>query len=196
MSIATQRPPAVNAYIESIGGRVTDGHSSDEAKKATSASLGALIDALGGNFNEFLGTLDTFVPPNEWFLHNAQLRSAIYSPDMSWEVSIAAMNAGTEGVVPWYCGPLAEALKKGYGIDGVAIEWLRIRGTEEAKRHGDNGFKILSTFIPDDDIKTMSLCTLYVDRLAWSMSHTLLDCGMRLEKEESQKKGHSSWEVV
>lgn len=176
---------------------MTDGHSSEDAKRATSASLGALIEALGGNFDEFLRTLDSFVPPNEWFLHNAQLRSAIYSPDLSWEVSIAAMNAGTEGVVPWYCGPLAEALTKGYGIDGIAIEWLRIRGTEEAKRHGDNGFKILSNFIPDDDIKKMRECTLYVDRLAWSMSHSLLDCGMRLDKEEKEIKRHlSSYEVA
>jgi hypothetical protein len=180
VKLASQRPPEVSAFIVSIGGRVNDGHSSDAAKEATAASLGALINALGGNFKEFLSTLDTFTPPNEWFLHNAQLRAAIYSSDFTWELSVAAMNAGTEGVVPWYCGPLAVALQKGYGIEGLATEWLRTRGTTEAKQHGDNGFKILSHFVPEGDSKMISECSLYVDRLAHSMSHTLLDCGMRL----------------
>lgn len=180
MKLASQRPAEVSAFIASIGGRVNDGHSSAEAKEATAASLGALINALGGDFKEFLRTLDTFTPPNEWFLHNAQLRAAIYSSDFTWELSIAAMNAGTEGVVPWYCGPLATALQKGYGIEGLATDWLRIRGTMEAKQHGDNGFKILSEFIKEDDSKMISECSLFIDRLAYSMSHSLLDCGMRL----------------
>jgi hypothetical protein len=38
------------------------------------------------------------------------------------------MNVGTEGVVPWYCGPLAVALEKGYGISGLALDWLKTKG--------------------------------------------------------------------
>ena len=184
MNLASQRPADVSAFIASIGGRINDGHSSNEAKQATADSFRALITVLGGDFDEFLLSLDTFVPPSEWFLHNAQLRAAIYSKDFPWQISVAAMNAGTEGVVPWYCGPLATALEAGYGINGIATEWLRVRGTEEAKRHGDNGFKILSKFVSEDDSKMITECTLFIDHLSLSMSQKLLDCGSRLAKSE------------
>ena len=180
LKLADRRPPSVAVFIASIGGRLNDGHSSDLARNATEASFSALIEALGGDFMWFKTNLDTFSPPYEWFLHNAQLRAAIYSPDFSWEVGIAAMNTGTEGTVPWYCGPLAEALEMGYGIHGIATEWLRVRGGHEAKEHGDNGFKVLSQFVNEDDIKTIGECNLFVDRLSLSMSQTLLDCGLRL----------------
>lgn len=184
MKLADRRPSAVGAFIASIGGRVNDGHSSDLARRATDESFSALIKALGGDFKGFKSSLDTFTPPYEWFLHNAQLRAAIYSPDFSWEVGTAAMSAGTEGTVPWYCGPLAEALEIGYDISGIATEWLRVRGGDEAKQHGDNGFKVLSQFVSEDDVKTIGECHLYVDRLSLSMSQTLLDCGVRLMAAE------------
>lgn len=189
MSLASQRPSAVGQYILSIKGRVSDGHSSAEALRATEDSFEALIAALGGDFQAFKGSLDTFSPPYEWFLHNAQLRAAIYSADFSWEVGTAAMSAGTEGVVPWYCGPLASALETGYGIQGIATNWLRVRGGEEAKRHADNGFKVLSQFISEQDSKLAAECALYVDRLAVSMSKTLLDCGLRLAAEDRSRSG-------
>lgn len=184
MNLSSHRPAAVSAFITSIGGRINDGHSSNEAKKATSDSFRALITALGGDFDGFLISLESYVPPSEWFLHNAQLRAAIYSKDFPWQIGVAAMNAGTEGVVPWYCGPLATALETGYGIKGIATEWLRVRGTEEAKRHGDNGFKILSKFVSEDDLNMIAECSLYIDHLSLSMSQKLLDCGSRLAKSE------------
>ena len=180
VKLADRRPTSVGVFTASIGGRVNDGHSSEFARNATEASFSALIEALGGDFMWFKTNLDMFSPPYEWFLHNAQLRAAIYSPDFSWEVGTAAMNTGTEGTVPWYCGPLARALETGYGINGIATEWLRVRGGQEAKEHADNGFKVLSHFVDEGDTKTIGECNLFVDRLSLSMSQTLLDCGLRL----------------
>ena len=184
INLASRRPASVAAFISSIGGRVSDGHSSEDAKRATEGSFRALMEALGGDFDAFKTDLDSYQPPYEWFLHNAQLRAAIYSADFSWEVGTAAMSAGTEGTVPWYCAPLARALEKGYDIKGVATEWLRVRGIQEAKEHADNGFKVLSHFIEVDDVRKISECSMFVDRLSISMSHTLLDCGLRLAAEE------------
>jgi len=185
INLALRRRPAVKDYLVSIGGRVDDGHSSEAAKRATTESLGALLEALGGDFKQFIAELDTYTPPYEWFLHNAQLRSAIYSPDFSWEVGVAAMNAGTEGIVPYYCGPLANALEKGYNIHGVALEWLKQRGTAAAKRHGDTGFKVLSQFIDNKDHQKIAQISLHIDQLSLSMSKTLLDCGSRLVGDEN-----------
>jgi pyrroloquinoline quinone (PQQ) biosynthesis protein C len=185
INLALQRPPAVKEYLSSIGGRIDDGHSSEDAKRATTESLGALLEVLGGDFKQFIAELDTYTPPYEWFLHNAQLRSAIYSSDFTWEIGVAAMNAGTEGVVPYYCGPLAVALEKGYNIKGVALEWLKFRGTEAAKRHGDNGFRVLSHFIDDTNEQKIAQVSLQIDQLSLSMSKTLLDCGSRLMDEEN-----------
>lgn len=85
---------------------------------------------------------------------------------------------------------------------------METRGTKEAINHGDNGFKILSEFVEenssennsknksnDDNInnknndsdkdnkKLIAQISLYIDRLSYSMSHTLLDCGMRIWRE-------------
>ena len=136
--------------------------------------------------------------------HPSHTAPSIVSDCVLCQVGTAAMSAGTEGVVPWYCGPLAAALQAGYGIEGTATAWLTVRGGEEARRHADNGFKVLSHFVTaggegdrvgrgdqgdrgnKDNMnygKKASECSLYVDRLGVSMSATLLDCGLRLANE-------------
>jgi hypothetical protein len=72
------------------------------------------------------------------------------------------MNAGTEGIVPYYCGPLADALEKGYNISGVALEWLKQRGTDAAKQHGDNGFRVLSHFVDNKDYQKIAQLSLHI----------------------------------
>ena len=88
--------------------------------------------------------LTNYTPPQECFWHEAQLRSAIFSTDLRWQVGAAAINAGTEGIVPWMCGPLADVLQQGSGVAGLPLKWLLQRITLEEIEHGDNGFLILS----------------------------------------------------
>ncbi len=178
-----RRPAAVETFLE---GRSEDGHSPEDETRLQKTSLGALIDALGGDSETFAQEIVDYAPPQEWFWHEAQLRSAIFSSDFPWQVGAAAINAGTEGVVPWMCGPLADALAAGYGINGLALEWLHQRITPEEIEHGDNGFLILSHFVDETDAEQVSACRLYADKLSLSMSKHLLDCGLRLHHEMSK----------
>ena len=175
-----RRPADVGTFLE---GRAEDGHSPEEETRLQQTSLGALIDALGGDSAALQAGLTDFSPPQEWFLHETQLRSAIFSGDFPWQVGAAAINAGTEGVVPWMCGPLADALEQGYGVDGLALEWLHQRITPEEIQHGDNGFLILSHFVDEADADQVALCRFYADKLSLSMSKGLLDAGLRLHRE-------------
>jgi len=175
-----RRPADVETFLE---GRSEDGHSPEEETRLQKTSLGALIDALGGDSAKLAQGIVDYLPPQEWFWHEAQLRSAIFSGDFPWQVGAAAINAGTEGVVPWMCGPLADALAEGYGMDGLSLEWLRQRITPEEIEHGDNGFLILSHFVDAADAEQVSMCRLYADKLSLSMSKHLLDCGLRLHTE-------------
>lgn len=172
-----RRPAEVGTFLE---GRAEDGHSPEDETRLQKSSLGALIDALGGDAQTFEAGLTDYTPPPEWFLHETQLRSAIFSMDFPWQVGAAAINAGTEGIVPWMCGPLADALAEGYGIHGLALEWLHQRITPEEIEHGDNGFLILSHFVDQSDPEQVALCRLYADKLSLSMSKALLDGGLRL----------------
>ncbi len=175
-----RRPADVETFL---AGRSEDGHSPEDETRLQKSSLGALMDALGGDSETFAQNIVDYAPPQEWFWHETQLRSAIFSSDFPWQVGAAAINAGTEGVVPWMCGPLADALAEGYGIDGLPLEWLRQRITAEEIEHGDNGFLILSHFVDADDDDQVSACRLYADKLSLSMSKHLLDCGLRLHQE-------------
>ena len=175
-----RRPAAVATFLE---GRAEDGHSPEEETRLQKTSLGALIAALGGDVETFDANLLDYTPPQEWFWHEAQLRSAIFSGDFPWQVGAAAINAGTEGIVPWMCGPLADALEEGYGISGQALDWLHQRITTDEIQHGDNGFLILSEFVDAGDEDQVATCRLYADKLSLSMSKYLLDCGLRLHQE-------------
>lgn len=175
-----RRPADVETFL---AGRAEDGHSPEDETRLQKTSLGALIDALGGDAARFDARLTDYTPPQEWFLHETQLRSAIFSGDFPWQVGAAAINAGTEGIVPWMCGPLADALAEGYGVDGLALEWLRQRITPEEIEHGDNGFLILSHFVDGSDPDQVAHCRLYADKLSLSMSRGLLDGGLRLHRE-------------
>ena len=84
--------------------------------------------------------------------------------------------------MPWMCGPLADALEEGYGIQGLALEWLHQRITPEEIEHGDNGFLILSHFVDADDADLVANCGLYADKLSLSMSQGLLNGGLRLHR--------------
>lgn len=174
-----RRPADVETFL---AGRSEDGHSPEEETRLQKTSLGALIDGLGGDSQGFDARLTDYTPPQEWFLHETQLRSAIFSADFPWQVGAAAINAGTEGIVPWMCGPLADALAEGYGMDGLALEWLRQRITQEEIEHGDNGFLILSHFVDGSDPAQVAKCRLYADKLSLSMSVGLLDGGLRLHR--------------
>lgn len=179
-----RRPAAVKTFL---AGRAEDGHSPEEETRLQQRSLGALIEELGGDLDGFRADLENYQPPQEWFWHEAQLRSAIFSADFPWQVGAAAINAGTEGIVPWLCGPLANALEQGYGLSGASLEWLYQRITPEEIEHGDNGFLILSHFVDEDDVEQVAACCLYADKLSLSMSKHLLDCGLSLHDEVSAK---------
>lgn len=174
------RRPAEVATL--LAGRAEDGHSPEEETRLQKSSLGALITALGGDLEGFEAGLADYVPPQEWFLHETQLRSAIFSADFPWQIGASTINAGTEGIVPWMCGPLADALEEGYGIHGLALEWLHQRITPEEIQHGDNGFLILSHFVDANDSDLVANCGLYADKLSLSMSQGLLNGGLRLHQ--------------
>ncbi len=177
-----RRSPDVETFL---AGRAEDGHSPEEETQLQKASLGALITEFGGDVEALEANLIAYAPPQEWFLHETQLRSAIFSADFPWQVGAAAINAGTEGIVPWMCGPLADALAEGYNVSPLALEWLRQRITPEEIQHGDNGFLILSHFVDAADTELVANCARYADRLSLSMSQTLLDSGLRLHHESN-----------
>jgi len=175
-----RRSPDVETFL---AGRAEDGHSPEEETRLQKTSLGALITEMGGDIAALEAGLLSYAPPQEWFLHETQLRSAIFSADFPWQVGAAAINAGTEGIVPWMCGPLAGALVQGYHVSPLAVEWLNQRITPEEIQHGDNGFLILSHFVDAGDAELVANCARYADRLSVSMSQSLLDCGLRLHRE-------------
>ena len=183
-----RRPADVETFL---AGRAEDGHSPEEETHLQKTSLGALIDGLGGDSQSFAAHLTDYMPPQEWFLHETQLRSAIFSGDFPWQVGAAAINAGTEGIVPWLCGPLADALAEGYGMEGLALKWLHQRLTPEEIEHGDNGFLILSHFVDAADPDQVAKCRLYADKLSLSMSQGLLDGGLRLHRETKKGASHA-----
>ncbi len=172
-----KRPGEVDAFL---AGRAEDGKPPEEQALRMRASLRALLESFGTDADAFERDLAGFRPPQEWWWHETQLRAAVFSDDLPWQVAAAAINAGTEGIVPWMCGPLSDALERGYGLSGQALEWLRYRISTDEVEHGDNGFLLLSHFVDAGDTALQGACALYLERLSLSTSRYLLDCGTRL----------------
>lgn len=173
----TKRPAEVEEFL---AGRAEDGHNPEDVAATMLASLHALLRSFGSDPEALTAGIERFSPPQEWWWHETQLRAAVYSDDLPWQVAAAALNAGTEGIVPWMCGPLADALEQGYGLSEQALLWLRFRITTDEVEHGDNGFLLLSHYVDAADERLVGECSLYLERLTLSMSAHLLGAGSRL----------------
>jgi hypothetical protein len=167
-----KRPPDVENLLE--------GRSED--KDGDTGILSRIVRAFGGPVELIESTPWRYQPHPVWTQHDALLRAAIYSTDLPWQVGTAALNVGIEALVPFMIEPLFRASVRNYRVDSKQAAWLESRAGEEEKQHGDNGYLLLSRFVPAKDTKLQEQCAFYIDALSASMAYGLLSSGLRQTK--------------
>ncbi len=149
-----------------------------EDKDGNTDILGRIVKEFGGPFETLVQSPWAYRPHPVWVNHDALLRSAIYSTDLSWEVGVAALNVGIESLVPTMIEPLFEGCTKNYGLSRWSAQWLESRSQEEERQHGENGFLILERYLDPDNQKVLKTCECYIDALSRSMATQLLKSGL------------------
>jgi hypothetical protein len=165
-----KRPPEVDKFLE--------GRSED--KDGDTDILRRIVEALGGPAEQIAKEPWTYRPHPVWITHDALLRSAVYSSDFPWQVGTAALNVGIESLVPTMIEPLFAAATQQYHLSSDQAAWLESRSGEEEKQHGENGWLILSKFVPTEDLALQKLCRFHIDALSNSMAYGLLNSGLRI----------------
>jgi hypothetical protein len=153
-----------------------------EDKDGDTTILKRIVDALGGPSNLIARQPWAYQPHPVWITHDALLRAAIYSRDLPWQVGAAGLNVGIESLVPTMIEPLFQAATENYGLSQKQAEWLESRSGEAERQHGENGFILLSAFVPLDDLELQQKCRFYIDALSYSMAYRLLESGRGVVK--------------
>lgn len=162
-----KRPPEVARFLE---GRSEDTDGDTEI-------LAQVVRAFGGPLETLRNSPWEYRPHPVWSRHDALLRSAIYSTDLPWQVGTAALNVGIESLVPTMIEPLFRASVRNYGVSTADARWLESRSVEEEKQHGENGYAVLTEFVPPQDRLLQSQCLYFIDQLSASMAYGLLESG-------------------
>jgi hypothetical protein len=166
--LMAKRPVEVSDFLK--------GRSEDE--DGDTGILKRIVDALGGSSDQIIKQPWTYRPHPVWITHDALLRSAVYSTDLSWQAGAAALNVGIESLVPTMIEPLFHAATKNYGLSKNQSEWLESRSGEAEKQHGENGYLILAEFVPQNDVELQQKCRFMIDALSYSMAYRLLESGL------------------
>lgn len=156
--------------------RVLEGRSEDT--DGDTEILARIVDAFGGDSKAIAAKPWTYRPDSVWIKHDALLRAAIYSSDLPWQVGTAALNVGIEALVPYMIEPLFKASVQKYGVSSTQAQWLESRSGEAERQHGENGYILLSRFVPEEDTRLQGLCAFYIDALSHSMAYGLLQSGL------------------
>ena len=157
-------------------GRFLEGRSED--KDGDTTILKRIVEALGGPAELIEKQPWAYQPHPVWITHDALLRAAVYSSDLSWQVGAAALNVGIEALVPTMIEPLFHAATKNYRLSNSQTEWLESRSGEAERQHGENGFILLSHFVAPSDRELQQKCRFYIDALSYSMAYRLLESGL------------------
>lgn len=163
-----KRPPEVI--------RVLEGRSED--KDGDTEILARIVRKFGGPSALINEQPWRYRPHSVWVYHDALLRSAIYSRDLSWQVGTAALNIGIESLVPYMIEPLFRAAVERYGVTANDAAWLASRSGEDERQHGENGFILLDQFVRADQTILIDQCRFFIDSLSRSMAYGLLQSGL------------------
>ncbi len=165
-----KRPPEVTTFLAGL----------PEDQDGDTEILGRIVEAFGGPLNLIVQTPWHYQPHSVWVHHDALLRAAIYSPDLSWHIGTAALNVGIESLVPTMIEPLFEASVAKYGVTSRQAQWLESRAGAIEQQHGENGFLILNHFVDPADLALQAQCRFWIKALSASMGYGLLSSGLPL----------------
>ena len=163
-----KRPAEINSFLQ--------GRSED--KDGDTGVLKRIVVALGGPADSIEKAPWFYRPHPVWITHDALLRSAIYSQDISWLEGAAALNVGIESLVPIMIEPLFRAASKNFGLTSSQTEWLESRSGEAEKQHGENGYLLLAKYVDHENRELQEKCAFQIDALSYSMAFRLLESGL------------------
>ncbi|MBX9769146.1 MAG: hypothetical protein K2X47_17860, partial [Bdellovibrionales bacterium] len=151
--------------------RLLEGRSEDT--DGDTEILARIVKHFGGPAEQIAKSPSSYLPHHAWIHHDALLRAAIYSTDLPWQIGIAALNVGIESLVPDMIEPLFLASIQKYAVTSNEAAWLESRSGEAERQHGENGFLILSRFVPLSDTELQIRCRFWIDALSNSMAFGL-----------------------
>lgn len=119
--------------------------------------LAHAITKLGGNGEAIVNGPDWDHDADD-FMVSLRMVLEAYCYHRPWIEGMAALAVGIETVTPRIFGGMGSAVIEHYGLTKEDTEWFDIHGGEVEMEHGNDGLRMLDSYVGVDDLQTQKAC--------------------------------------
>ena len=136
--------------------------------------LAHAINKLGGDGNAIINGPDWDYEATDFMVSLRMILEA-YCYHRPWIEGMAAAAVGVETVTPKIFGEMGKAVVAHYGLTEADAEWFVIHGGEVEMEHGNDGLRMLDSYIDVDDKQTQAACIAAVKIVCKGIAVDLFD---------------------
>ena len=131
--------------------------------------------------NQLGGDGDSIVNGHDWdydyghFVLNLRMVLECYCYHRPWIEGMAAAAVGVETVTPQIFGGMGKALVANYGLAQEDAEWFVIHGGEVEMEHGNDGLRMLDSYVDPADKRTQAACIAAAKLVCNGIGNDLFD---------------------